>query len=69
MSATTRGLSPHGSSQAPMGRRLPLWSRCEAPRIASASRSCPKFGETLHSVQDGAYNLIITLYHEVGRVP
>lgn len=29
----------------------------------------PEVRETLHNVQDDAYNLIITLYHEVGRVP
>lgn len=29
----------------------------------------PEVRETLRNVQDGAYNLIITLYHEVGRVP
>ena len=29
----------------------------------------PEVRETLHAVQDGAYNLIITLYHEVGRIP
>ncbi len=28
----------------------------------------PEVRETLHNVQDGAYNLIITLYHEVGSV-
>ena len=30
--------------------------------------SLPEVRKTLHDVQDGAYNLIITLYHEVGRV-
>jgi hypothetical protein len=29
----------------------------------------PEVRETLHDVQDGAYNLMITLYHEVERVP
>ncbi len=29
----------------------------------------PEVRDTLHNVQDGAYNLIITLYHEVARVP
>ena len=29
----------------------------------------PEVRETLNKVQEGAYNLIITLYHEVGRVP
>jgi heme-degrading monooxygenase HmoA len=28
----------------------------------------PEVRETLHKVQDGAYNLAITLYHEVGHV-
>jgi heme-degrading monooxygenase HmoA len=28
----------------------------------------PEVRETLYKVQDGAYNLIITLYHEVGQV-
>jgi hypothetical protein len=28
----------------------------------------PEVRETLHSVQHGAYNLIVTLYHEVGGV-
>jgi hypothetical protein len=29
----------------------------------------PEVRETLNKLQEGAYNLIITLYHEVGRVP
>ncbi len=29
----------------------------------------PEVRETLNDVQDGAYNLIITLYHEVGHAP
>ena len=29
----------------------------------------PEVRETLHDVQDGAYNLIIALYHEVGHAP
>ena len=29
----------------------------------------PEVRKTLYDVQDGAYNLINTLYHEVGRVP
>ena len=29
----------------------------------------PEVRETLNDVQEGAYNLIITLSHEVGRVP
>jgi heme-degrading monooxygenase HmoA len=32
-------------------------------------QALPEVRETLNSVQDDAYNLIITLYHEVGRVP
>jgi hypothetical protein len=29
----------------------------------------PEVRKTLYDVQDGAYNLLITLYHEVERVP
>jgi len=29
----------------------------------------PEVRETLNDVQDGAYNLMVTLYHEVGRLP
>ena len=32
-------------------------------------QALPEVREALNSVQDDAYNLIITLYHEVGRVP
>jgi hypothetical protein len=29
----------------------------------------PEVRKTLYDVQDGAYNLMVTLYHEVERVP
>ena len=40
-----------------------------SPEDRERLEKLPEVRETLHSVQDGAYNLIITLYHEVGRVP
>ena len=40
-----------------------------SPEDRERLEALPEVRETLHSVHDGAYNLIITLYHEVGRVP
>ena len=40
-----------------------------SPEDRKRLEELPEVRETLHDVQDGAYNLIITLYHEVGRVP
>ena len=40
-----------------------------SPEDRERLQALPEVRETLHSVQDGAYNLIITLYHEVGRIP
>ena len=40
-----------------------------SPEDRERLEKLPEVRETLHNVQDGAYNLIITLYHEVGRVP
>ncbi|MGZ6638943.1 MAG: hypothetical protein ACXVII_39610 [Solirubrobacteraceae bacterium] len=40
-----------------------------SPEDRERLQELPEVRETLHAVQDGAYNLIITLYHEVGRVP
>jgi hypothetical protein len=40
-----------------------------SPENRERLEALPEVRETLNSVQDGAYNLAITLYHEVGRVP
>jgi hypothetical protein len=40
-----------------------------SPEDRERLEQLPEVRETLHDVQDGAYNLMITLYHEVGRVP
>ena len=40
-----------------------------SPEDRERLENLPEVRETLHKVQDGAYNLMITLYHEVGRVP
>jgi hypothetical protein len=40
-----------------------------SPEDRERLEALPEVRETLNSVQDGAYNLAITLYHEVGRVP
>jgi hypothetical protein len=40
-----------------------------SPEDRERLEALPEVRETLHSVQDGAYNLMISLYHEVGRVP
>ena len=40
-----------------------------SPEDRERLEALPEVRETLNKVQEGAYNLIITLYHEVGRVP
>jgi heme-degrading monooxygenase HmoA len=40
-----------------------------SPEDRERLQELPEVRETLHNVQDGAYNLIVTLYHEVRRVP
>jgi heme-degrading monooxygenase HmoA len=39
-----------------------------SPEDRQRLENLPEVRETLYKVQDGAYNLIITLYHEVGAV-
>jgi hypothetical protein len=39
------------------------------PEDRERLEALPEVRETLDNVQDGASNLIVTLYHEVGRVP
>ena len=39
------------------------------PEDRERLEALPEVRETLYKVQDGASNLIVTLYHEVGRVP
>ena len=40
-----------------------------SPEDRERLQELPEVRETLRNVQDGAYNLIITLYDEVERVP
>ena len=40
-----------------------------SPEDRERLEALPEVRETLTDVQDGAYNLIITLYHEVARAP
>ena len=54
--------SPHRTSVAAL---VEMRSAEDRERL----EALPEVRETLNKVQEGAYNLIITLYHEVGRVP
>ena len=69
MLATTRGSSPHGSSESPDRTSVAALVEMRSPEDRKRLEKLPEVRETLHNVQDGAYNLIITLYHEVRRVP
>jgi hypothetical protein len=40
-----------------------------SPEDRERLEELPEVRETLNNVQDGAYNLMVTLYHEVERVP
>jgi hypothetical protein len=40
-----------------------------SPEDRARLEELPEVRETLYDVQDRAYNLLITLYHEVGRAP
>jgi hypothetical protein len=53
----------------PDGTSVAALVEMRSPEDRERLEQLPEVRETLHSVQDGAYNLMITLYHEVGRVP